>query len=170
MKKKTNKSPKLRDFICVICSKSFQNYFSPADIKRGRGKVCSLECKNILNGQNKKKGFFKPCDVCGKKFWCRPSENIESGNHYRKHCSRGCFKQRPLKKERVNGNFISYDGYIVLFKNGKQIKEHRWIMEQKLGRKLLSSEIVHHINGNKLDNRIENLQIVTRTYRKTLRN
>jgi hypothetical protein len=38
---------------------------------------------------------------------------------------------------------------------------HRRLMEKKLNRKLVKGEIVHHINGNKQDNRLENLQLMT---------
>jgi hypothetical protein len=42
------------------------------------------------------------------------------------------------------------------------IFEHVMLMELELNRKLLSSEVVHHINHNKSDNNLQNLQLMTR--------
>jgi len=46
--------------------------------------------------------------------------------------------------------------------NGKLINYSRYVMEQYLGRKLKLNEMVHHINENVTDDRIENLQLMTK--------
>ena len=51
------------------------------------------------------------------------------------------------------------DGYVKIRVNQKGMLQHRHIMEQFLGRELLPEENVHHINGIRDDNRIENLEI-----------
>lgn len=53
-------------------------------------------------------------------------------------------------------------GYRYLCIEGEQTPEHKHIMEKHLGRKLDEQEVVHHINENKLDNRLENLMVMTR--------
>ena len=44
--------------------------------------------------------------------------------------------------------------------DGIKRDEHRVLMEQHLGRKLTRNEVVHHVNGNKRDNDIENLEVM----------
>lgn len=52
-------------------------------------------------------------------------------------------------------------GYRLVHVNGKQVREHRVIMERIIGGPLRAGEVVHHINGNRSDNRVSNLELHT---------
>lgn len=95
------------------------------------------------------------------------------------HYSRGIPQYLDGHKSRVNnpmkgrfgelnphfkrGWYVNQLGYVVMLNpdsnDPKYILEHRHVMSRHIGRPLRDDEVVHHINRNKADNRIENLEI-----------
>lgn len=67
----------------------------------------------------------------------------------------------PLARvgQRPRGGYVNNNGYRMVSRNGRQIPEHRAVMERVLGRSLSHDESVHHRNGDRLDNRPENLEL-----------
>jgi hypothetical protein len=66
--------------------------------------------------------------------------------------------EKPVRAPRGSG-FIDANGYKWIYVDGKRMAEHRHFMEQHLRRPLESHENVHHINGVRDDNRLENLEL-----------
>jgi len=55
--------------------------------------------------------------------------------------------------------FLEKNGYRIVRRKGREVPEHRDVVEKIIGRPLLADETVHHKNGNRADNRPENLEL-----------
>ncbi len=117
--------------------------------------------------------YARLCQICGSSFTGCVLQVLrnERGQWADKHsgngrttCSRECRYKLSGGKHRRKGptKAKNKSGYVVVYMPGSGPKgrmEHRIIMEEHLGRDLLPTENVHHRNGIKDDNRIENLEL-----------
>ena len=117
------------------------------------------------------------CEGCGKTTAMRRQEYRVSatgrivGYYVRKQrfCTSACANN--TRKRTAEGRFergehtrlVDQNGYVQIFNGGgKRVYEHRVIMEKTLRRTLSRTEQVHHRNGEKTDNRPENLELWSR--------
>jgi hypothetical protein len=103
------------------------------------------------------------CQTCGKTFEVKPSLASKM-----KFCSRECVKFPNRKKKRKYGDLVTWDGYLAIYlpEHPKAnisgiIMLHNYIMEQHLEKPIPEGFVVHHIDGDKQNNYISNLVLVT---------
>ena len=147
---------------CDYCKKSF--YLKPS--RSTKKNFCSMVCY----GKDKRKRIKLFCVKCNKEFETIPAE-IRKGRMF---CSKSCrasATQNGSDSHRWKGEKkINYQGYVLIYKpkhpycnKDRYIQEHRLIIEKHLGRYLHPFEVIHHKNRVKIDNRLENLEIITKS-------
>lgn len=67
--------------------------------------------------------------------------------------------ERPKREPKISKGYVNKNGYRVVNYDGRSFLEHRLVMEQVIGRPLTDAERVHHRNGQRTDNRPENLEL-----------
>jgi len=72
----------------------------------------------------------------------------------------GLFKPGRSIRNGYSWIYVGHDHPMVNPGRNGRMLEHRYVMSEHLGRPLTSDEDVHHLNGDKLDNRIENLVLL----------
>lgn len=143
--------------MCIICPQHGEFWQEPHTHLRGSG--CP-ECGRASTRNQKE----VTCDYCGKVFMRRVIYDKRNNKHV--FCCKGCESEfRKLNNSTVQwqgGHIGKSTGYKYIRVNGKDVGEHILVMTRHLGRRLKRNEVVHHIDGNKLNNSLENLQLMTR--------
>lgn len=139
--------------VCSICKKrkavdNFNKRTKSADGYDSRCKSCKAELRvKSIN--------WVSCPVCNKNLKMEKSPMCKT-----------CSNRQP-KKNWKGGRIKDGKGYIRINTpehpnatgTGKYVPEHRLVMEKHLGRYLTKEENVHHKNGIRDDNRLENLEL-----------
>lgn len=150
--------------LCECGCGQLTNEIKQTDNKKG---LIKGEFYRFIKGHNIAKPTEKVkviCEYCSEVKYIYPSALSQF-----KYCSKSCHGKymREITTKDDGSSFINHYGYRLIKCKGHimaderdWVLEHRKVISDKLQRKLTSSEHVHHINGDKLDNRVENLMLI----------
>lgn len=166
---------KLAPRVCETCSKEYKAFgknCSPCARKKREAKSQKVPCSSCERSNIKI--VNKSLRICGKCYRMRCEANIPGFREKRilynrkmHRVYRGQDPDAPLQRKEAGMGYINKDGYKIITRKGHPnahpnkgaIKEHTWVMSEHLGRPLTKNESVHHKNGIRDDNRIENLEL-----------
>jgi len=132
-------------------------------LKRVKQPFCSYQCNGKVRGQEWAKHGYKGIQGWTKETYKSVSEKMRGANNPAWKGGVTYFKKK--------GNYtgVRYikcleDFYLPMARKDGYIMEHRLVMAQHLRRLLKRTEVVHHINHDPSDNRIENLMLFKNNY------
>lgn len=138
---------------CGYCGKPV--YRSPSEAAKAEVRFCDSVCfGKSLEGERVERPEV-PCEVCGEIMRLEPDQ---ANKGVRMHA-----KCAAIAKRRKTRYVDPGTGYaMVTTPDGRSMLEHRWVMEQHLGRVLLAEETVHHKTGGfagRSNNALSNLEL-----------
>jgi len=135
---------------CKICGREF--YTKPYHIKKGWGKYCSIKCRTKAQF----KGRWVECGNCGKKIWRTPKD-FKRSERNKFFCSVGCHCSWENKNVRYGVNAPNWICGETVYRDLMR----RYKIPYKCARCGISDKrvlVVHHKDGNRRNNKIENLE------------
>ena len=142
---------------CGICKivKDLNQFYRNRTKRDGRAGYCK-ECSKTAYGK------WLECTECEKSFYVNHRNISKRKTSLCKDCSIKATIKRNKARKKPNSTILTdkgYEYYRDLSQKHGYILNHRRIMEKYLGRHLEKNEVVHHIDGDKLNNTIENLYL-----------
>lgn len=127
-------------------------------------KYCSRPCYLVDKPNTIRKPRVKfTCKACGKIRWVLPSVV-----KLRTYCSKECADKEKMESFKGENNpswkggyYIGQNGYRYKRIDGKYVLEHKFVFEKHYGIKVPRGFLVHHKDKNKMNNSIENLEMMT---------
>lgn len=115
---------------------------------------------------------MKTCPQCHTKFaparkeqvWCSKSCASVRKGELRRGQKTGPQKWRIYKRRKDRDGYVRVYAALHPFRGPRlMILEHVMVMEQRIGRRILPTECVHHRDGNRRNNALKNLELMLRS-------